>query len=95
MDLTVESTISHTEGMKLIYTDGSGLKSMGTFKAIDFVEDMQQKCRIGKSNGTEILVYPEILHFVQNPGIVFIPQTSGNYCRDCRNISLLWISKKY
>ena len=87
VDLTVERTISHIEGITLIYNDRSKSKSLVTYIDVDFVVGMQQKCRIRKSDGVEIYVYPDTLYLIQNPDITSIPETSDDYCIDCSNIS--------
>jgi hypothetical protein len=40
---------------------------------------MQLKCKIRKSDESEILVDLETLNFIENPDIASIPQTSEDY----------------
>ncbi len=47
---------------------------------------MQIKCQIKLSNDLVILVDPKSLKFIENPDIASIPQTSQEYCRECKNI---------
>jgi hypothetical protein len=57
-----------------------------TFLGADFGEAMQIKCQIKLSNDLVILIDPESLNFIKNPDIASIPQTSQEYCRECKNI---------
>jgi hypothetical protein len=72
--------------MKLKYNDGQGTQDIVTFLGADFGEAMQIKCQIKLSNDSVILVNPESLNFIENPDIASIPQTSQEYCRECKNI---------
>ena len=40
-----------------------------------------------KSDGTIMTAYPESLHFIENPDVASIPQTSEAYCRDCQDVT--------
>ena len=86
IDLCPEDTVSFLKGMKLLYNDGSGTKELVTFLAVDFIDDMQLKCQIQRSDGSQALVYPEMLNFIENPDIASVPQTSDDYCRECHNV---------
>jgi hypothetical protein len=57
-----------------------------TFLGAHFGKDMQIKWQIKLSNDSVILVDPETLNFIENPGIASIPQTSEDYCQECKNI---------
>jgi hypothetical protein len=57
---------------------------MVTFIGAEFGEDMQIKCQIKLSNDSVILVDPETLNFIANPDIASIPQTSKDYCQECK-----------
>ena len=87
VDLSKEETISFLEGMKLILNDGSGSKSIVKFVGVDSGDGTQRKCKILKDDGTITLVTQECLHFLENPDIAYIPQTSEDYCRDCETVS--------
>ena len=39
------------------------------------------------NDGTTDLIYSEILHFLENPDIASIPQTSDDYCKECEVVS--------
>ena len=52
-----------------------------TFLRADFIDGMQLKCKIPKSNKSEFLVNLETLNFIENPDIASIPQTSADYIR--------------
>jgi hypothetical protein len=57
-----------------------------TFLGVDFIDDMQLKCKIGKSNDLVILVDLETFYFYENPDIALIPQTSADYiCESCES----------
>ena len=79
LDISVEETITFLEGMKLILNDGSGVKSVVKFIGVEFSGGTRQKCRVLNSDGTTDLVDPEMLHFLENPDIASIPQTSDDY----------------
>jgi len=57
-----------------------------TFLGADFVEDMQIKCQIKLSNNSVILDDLETLNFIAKSDIASIPQTSKDYCQDCKKI---------
>jgi hypothetical protein len=84
--VTLSNLISFFDGMKLKYNNGNGSRDIVTLIGADFVDDMQIKCTIKLSNNTIILMDPEMLNFIENPGIASIPQTSEEYCRECTNI---------
>jgi hypothetical protein len=86
IEIGLEDATSFLQGMKLLYNDGSGTKDLVTFLGVDYVEDMQLKCQVQLSDGSKVLVYPEMLNYIENPDIASIPQTSDDYCRDCQNI---------
>ena len=67
------------KGMKLLFNDGSGARSIVTFVGIEFL-DGQQTCKVRNSDGSIMISYPESLHFIENPDIASIPQTSEDYC---------------
>ena len=48
VETKVEDSLAFLKGMKLIFNDGSGDKELIAFESIDFVDGMQQKCRIRK-----------------------------------------------
>jgi hypothetical protein len=58
-----------------------------TFLGADFVDDMQLKCKIRKSDESEVLVDLETLNFIENPDIASIPQTSEDYVQDSELIT--------
>ena len=84
--LTLTNLVSFIKNMCLKYNNGRGTQDIVTFLGADFVEDMQIKYQINLSNGSVILVDPEILNLITNPNIASIPQTSEDYCLDCKNI---------
>jgi hypothetical protein len=58
-----------------------------TFLGADFIDGMQLKCKIRKSNKSEILVDLETLNSIENPDIALIPQTLANYIRESKLIT--------
>jgi hypothetical protein len=84
--LMLTNLVSFFKDIRLKYNDGRGTPDIVTFLGADFVEDMQIKYQINLSNGSVILVDPEILNLITNPNIASIPQTSEDYCLDCKNI---------
>ena len=87
LDISVEKTIAFLEGMKLILNNGNGIKSVVKFIGVEFPGGTRQKCRVLNSDGTTDLVDPEMLHFLENPDIASIPQTSNDYCKECEVVS--------
>ncbi len=85
--LTLTNLISFFDGMRLPYNDGSGTRDVVTFVGADFVDDMQIKCKIRLSNDSTILVDPETLNYLDNPGIASIPQTSEDYCQEIQSVN--------
>ena len=85
--LMLTNLVSFFKDMKLRYNDGQGTRDIVTFLGADFGKDMQIKCQIKLSNDSVILVDPELLNFIENPDIASIPQTSKEYCRECKNIA--------
>jgi hypothetical protein len=73
--------------MRLRYNDGQGTRDIVTFLGADFVDGMQLKCNIQKSDESEILVDLETLNFIENPDIASIPQTSEDYVRESELIT--------
>ncbi len=55
----------------------------------DFIDDMQLKCKIRKSDDSEILADLETYNFIENPDIASIPQTSADYIHKSNNITTL------
>jgi hypothetical protein len=86
MPVTLTNLVSFFKDMKLKYNDGQGTRDIVTFLGADFGEAMQIKCQIKLSNDLVIFVDPESLNFIENPDIASIPQTSQEYCRECKNI---------
>ncbi len=86
LPLTITNLISFFDGMKLRYNDGSGTRDVVTFIGVDFVDDMQIRCKIRLSNNSIILVDPETLNFLENPDIASIPQTSEDYCQEIQSV---------
>ncbi len=74
--MTLTNLVSFFQGMRLRYNDGQGTRDIVTFLGADFVEDLQLKCKIRKSDESETLVDLETLNFIENPDIASIPQTS-------------------
>ena len=64
----VEDSLAFLKGMKLIFNDGSGDKELITFESIDFVDGMQQKCRIRKEDGSITTVYPDSIFMIRKMG---------------------------
>ena len=87
IDLDLTDALSFLEGMKFILNDGEGTKDLVTFTGLDYVDGMQQTCNITRADGTESIVYPEMLHFIENPDIVSISKTLEEYCRDISKIT--------
>ena len=85
-ELSIEQTVSFLKGMSLIYNDGLGSKRHVTFIGIDFVNGMQQKWKVQKSDGSTMAAYLA-LHFIENPGVALISQTSAAYYRDCQDVT--------
>ena len=81
MDISVEKTITFIEWIKLILSDGSGITSVVKFIGVERSGGTRQKCRVLNNNGTTDLVDLEMLHFLENPDIASIPQTSDDYCK--------------
>ena len=69
------------KGMKLLFNDISDARSIVTFIGIEFL-DGQQTCKVRNSDGSIMISYPESLHFIENPDIASIPQTSEDYCQE-------------
>jgi hypothetical protein len=49
-------------------------------------KNMQIKCQVKLSNNLVILVDPKMLNHIENPDIASIPQTSEEYCQECKNV---------
>ncbi len=81
LDIPVKLTnlVSFFQEVKSRYNDGLDTQDIVTFLGADFVEGMQLKCKIQLSNDAIILVYVEILNFIENPDIASIPETSEDY----------------
>lgn len=77
-----EAGIGFIQGMKLLYNNGNGVKDIVTFIGNDYVDGMQRRCNIQRSNGTTSLVVPETLAFIDNPGIASIPETTKQNAKD-------------
>ncbi len=58
-----------------------------TFLGADFVDSMQLKCNISKSDESEILVDLKTLNSIENPDIASIPQTSEDYVQESELIT--------
>ncbi len=78
---TLTNLVSFFHGMRLRYNDGQGTQDIVTFLGADFIDGMQLKCKIQKSDESEILVNLETLNFIENPDIASIPQTLADYIR--------------
>ena len=74
-NISVEQSVSFMKAMSLIFNDGVGSNGLVTFIGVDFVNDMQQKGNIQKSDGPTMTAYPESLHFIENPDVASNPQT--------------------
>jgi len=85
--MTLTNLVSFFQGMRLRYNDGQGTRDIVTFFGADFVDDMQLKCKIRKSDKSEILVDLETLNFIEDPVIASIPQTSEDYVRESELIT--------
>jgi hypothetical protein len=77
------------QGMRLRNNDGQGTRDIVTFLGADFLDDMQPKCKIQKSDDLVILVNLETLNFIENPDIALIPQTLADYIRESKHITPL------
>jgi hypothetical protein len=77
--VTLTNLVSFFQGMCLCYNDGQGIQDIVTFLEADFLDDMQLKCKIQKSDDLVILVNIDTLDFIENPDIVLIPQTLADY----------------
>ncbi len=55
--------------MRLRYNDGQGTRDIVTFLRADFIDGMQLKCKVQKSDESEILINLETLNFIENPDI--------------------------
>ncbi len=49
----------------------------------DYIDDMQMVSLIRRSDDTELLVVQEMLSFIENPDIAFIPQTNEEFYEEC------------
>jgi hypothetical protein len=87
LDVSVEETIYFLEGMKLILNDGSGIKSVVNFIGVELSGGTRQKFKVFNNDSTTNLVDPQMLHFLENPGIASVPQASDDYCRECEAVS--------
>ena len=87
--VTLTNLVSFFQGMGLRYNDGQGTRDIVTFLGADFIEDMQLKCKIQKSDDSVILVDLETLNFIDNPDIALIPQTLADYVCKSENIEPL------
>jgi hypothetical protein len=87
--VTLTNLVSFFQGMGLRYNDGQGTQDIVTFLGADFIEDMQLKCKIQKSDDSVILVDLETLNFIDNPDIALIPQTLADYVCKSENIEPL------
>ena len=74
------------KGMKLLFNDGSSARSIVTFVGIEFL-DGQQTCKVRNSDESITISYPESLHFIENPDIASILQTSEDHCRECTKLA--------
>ena len=79
IDMKARNVISFLKGMTLILNDGDGTKKVVVFDGVDFIDGMQVKCKVTAQDGTTMTVDPEVLHFIENPDIASIPQTSEEY----------------
>ncbi len=84
--IMLTNLVSFFKDMKLKYNDGQGTRDIMTFLGADFGKNIQIKCQVKLSNDLVILVDPETLNFIENPDIVSIPQTSEEYCHECKNV---------
>ncbi|MGL6008734.1 MAG: hypothetical protein ACRC1D_04685 [Culicoidibacterales bacterium] len=84
---TPSNSTSFPHGVRLRYNDGKGIRDVVTFIGIDFVDNMQIKCKVKLSNATIALVDPENLNFIENPDIASIPQTSNDYAQESKHLS--------
>jgi hypothetical protein len=64
--VTLTNLVSFFQGMRLRYNDGQGTRDIVTFLGANFIDGMQLKCKIQKSNESEILVDLETLNFIEN-----------------------------
>ncbi len=87
--LTLTNLMSFFQGMHLCYNDGQGTRDIVTFLGADFIDDMQLKCKIQRSDDSEILVNLEALNFIENPDIELISQTYADYIQESENITTL------
>ncbi len=86
VSVTLTNLVSFFQGMRLCYNDGQRTQDIVTFLGADFIEDMQLKCKIQKSDDLVILVKLETLNFIDNLDIASIPQTSEDYVCQSENI---------
>ena len=84
-----ERTIGDLEGFTLILNDGSKAKELITFRGVEFVNNTKQHGKVQSYDGSHVLLFPESLHFIENPDIALIPQTSEDYCQECLSVYLL------
>jgi hypothetical protein len=82
-----EDRVGFIHGMKLLYNSGNGVKDVVTFLGNDYVDGMQRRCNIQRSNGTTLLVIPETLAFIENPDIASIPETTEQFASDARTLT--------
>ncbi len=85
--VTLTNLVSFFQGMRLRYNDVQGTRDIVTFLGADFIDGMQLKCKIQKSDESEILVDLETLNFIENPDIASIPQTLADYIRKSKLIT--------
>jgi hypothetical protein len=60
-----------------------------TFLGAEFIDEMQLKCKIQRSDDLDILVDLETLNVIENPAIASILQTYADYIHESNNIPTL------
>ena len=61
-------------------------------RGVEFVNNTGQHCKVQQDDGLHALVCSELLHFIENPDIASIPQTSEDYYRECLSVDPTQIS---
>jgi hypothetical protein len=84
--IMLTNLVSFFKEVKLKYNDGQGTHNNVTFLRDDFGKNLQIECLVKLSNDSGILVDPKALNFKENPDIASIPQTTEEYCHECKNI---------
>jgi hypothetical protein len=87
--VTLTNLVPFFQGMHVCYNYGQGTRDIVTFLGADFLDDVQLKCKIQKSDDSVILVNLETLNSIENLDIALIPQTLADYICKSKHITPL------